>query len=160
MQAAKKYAIIVGAVLAAVIIVGLIVAGIFHVLLDVLYIALFILAMLMVAATLFQIYSIAMLVRTVQTVRDEMKPLIASVQETVGLVKDTAQSAGHTVSTIGSTANFAAEFGVKPTVRTVAFALASQEVVRVFFGKGHARSRADERRKQQLDAMQATRGGE
>ena len=162
MQSAKRYAIIVGVILGIVIIAGITLAAIFGKLLELLYICLMVLAILMVGATLFQIYSIVKLIRTITTVRDEMKPLVASVQETVGIVKDTAKTAGSAVSTIGSATKLTSEFALGPSVRTAATVMASGEMLRVFLGKGHARSRAEERRRQQLEAMEAAaaRGGE
>jgi hypothetical protein len=136
-------------------IVGLVVAFWFNVLLDVLYVFLIILALLLIAATVFQLYSILFLIRTLRTVRDEMKPLVASVQETVGIVQNTARSAGETVSTISGTAKLTSEFAVGPTVRTVAAILAGQTMLRTFLGKGHVRTRAEKRRQQQREAMQA-----
>jgi len=153
MQSAKRYAIIAGAVLGVIVIGGLIIAAIFHVLLEVLYVFLILLAALLIAATLFQVYSIVMLIRTITTVRDEMKPLLSSVQETVGIVKDTAKTAGHTASTIGSTASLTSEIVVAPSVRAVAAVVAGLQMVRVFFGKGHVAKRAEERRKAQLEAL-------
>ena len=154
MQSAKKYAIIVGIVLAVIIVVGITLAAIFGVLLDLLYIILAILALLLIGATLFQVYSILMLVRTITTVRDEMKPLLATVQETVGIVKDTAKTAGRTATTIGHAASFTSEIALAPGVRAVASVVAGQEMVRVFLGKGRVRTRAEQRRQQQLEAME------
>lgn len=154
MRGAIRYAIIAGVVL-VVLIIGIILAAIFGVLLDVLYIFLMILAALMVTGTLLQIYSVIMLIRTITTVRDEMKPLLASVQDTVGIFKDTAQTASHTVSTIGSTAQLASEFGVGPGVRAAAAVVAGGRVVSVFLGRGKPGTRADKRRKEQMEALRA-----
>ena len=151
MKGATRYAIIAGVIL-VLLIVGIVVAAIFGVLLDVLYIFLMLLAALMLAATLLQVYSVVLLIQTITTVRNEMKPLLASVQETVGIVKDTAKTAGHTVSTIGTTTQFASEFAVGPSVRAVAAVVAAQQLFRVFLGKGHVASRAEQRRRQQMEA--------
>lgn len=159
MQKAKRFAIIIGAVVGVLLIVGLVLAAIFHVLLAVLYVFLIILALLMVAATAFQIYSIVALIRTIQTVRDEMKPLVASVQETVGLVQDTARTAGQTVSTIGKTTKLTSEFALGPAIHAAAVVVAGQGMIRTFVGKGRVRTRAEERRQQQLDAMHAAQIG-
>jgi len=94
-----------------------------------------------------------MLVRTITTVRNEMKPLLVSVQETVGIVKDTVQTAGHTASTIISTARLTSEIAIAPGVRAVAAIVATQQMIRVFFGKGHVAKRAEQRRKQQMEAL-------
>src|SRR5437667_4535282 len=99
MQAAKRFAIIVGVVVLIALIIGLVLATIFQALQAVLYVFLIILALFLIMATMFQIYSIVLLIRTIQTVRDEVKPLVTSFQETVGIVQDTARSAGQTVST-------------------------------------------------------------
>jgi hypothetical protein len=159
MRGAKKLAIIAGVVL-AVLLVGIVLAAFFHVLLDVLYIFLMLLAAFLVAATLLQVLAVLTLIRTITTVRDEIKPLMASVQETLGIVKDTAKTAGHTVSTIGDTARLTSEFGLAPGIRAVAALVATQQMLRVFLGKGHVRSRAEERRKQQMEQMEAVVGGE
>jgi hypothetical protein len=151
MKGATRYAIIAGVIL-VLLIIGIIVAAIFGVLLDVLYIFLMLLAALMVAATLLQVYSVFMLIQTIRTVRNELTPLLASAQETLGIVKDTAKTAGHTVSTIGTTTQFASEFAVGPSVRAVAAVVAAQQMVRVFLGKGHAASRVEQRRRQQMEA--------
>ena len=74
------------------------------------------------------------------------------MQETLGIVKDTAKTAGHTVSTIGNTTQFASEFAVGPSVRAVAVVMAVQQMFRVFLGKGHVASRAEQRRRQQMEA--------
>jgi tellurite resistance protein TehA-like permease len=159
MQRAKRFAIIVVAVVLALFVLGLILATIFHVLLDVVYISLMVLAVLLILAVLFQIYWIIMLVRTITTVRDEMKPLIASVQETVGVVKDTAKTAGNTVSTIGATTQLAQEFALKPGVRATAAIVATQQMIRVFLGGGLTKKRAETRRREQMAAA-AARGEE
>jgi hypothetical protein len=151
MKGATRYAIIAGVVL-LLLIIGIIVAAIFGVLLDVLYIFLMLLAALMVVATLMQVYSVVLLIQTITTVRNELKPLLASVQETVGIVKDTAKTAGHTVTTIGNTTQFASEFAVGPSVRAVAAIVAAQQMFRVFLGKGQVASRAEKRRRQQMEA--------
>ena len=153
MQAAKRFVRIVMVILGVMLIVGLTLAAIFKVLPDVLYVCLIILALLMVGATLFQIYAIIALMRTIRNVRDEMKPLLVSVQETVGIMKDTAQTAGHTVSTIGQTTKLTSEFVLAPVIHTVASVVAVQGMMRVFLGKGHIRNRAERRREQQLEAM-------
>jgi hypothetical protein len=155
MQSAKRYAIIVGVVVGLILVVGIILAAIYGKLLELLYITLIILALLMIAAVLFQLYSVIKMIRTITTVRDEMKPLLNSVQETVGIVKDTAKTAGHTVSTISTATKFTSDHALGPSVRTVATVLAGQEVLRVFLGKGHARNRAEQRRKEQMEAMEA-----
>ncbi len=157
MQAAKRFLLIVLVILGVLLIAGLTLAAIFKVLLDVLYVFLILLALLMVGATLFQIYSIIALMRTIKTVRDEMKPLLASVHETIGLMKDTAQTAGRTVSTIGETTKLTSEFAVAPVVHTVALVVAVRGMLRMLLGKGHIRSRAERRREEQLEAMRETR---
>ncbi len=152
MKGARRIALIIGIVVLVLLVAGFIVAGIFGLLLDVLYIFLIILAALTLVSTASLVYAVLMLIRTISTVRDEMKPLLASVQDTVGVVQETAKTAGHTVSTIGSTAQLTKEFALGPSVRAVAAVVAGQQVLRVFIGKGHVRSRLDRRRKQQMEA--------
>jgi hypothetical protein len=152
------YAIVAGVVL-VLIIVAIVLSAIFNWLLNLLYIFLILLAVLMLTATGLQVFSIFLLIRTIFMVRDEMKPLLQSVQETLGIVKDTAKTAGHTVSTIGTATQLTSEFAVGPGVKAAAAVLAGQQMFRVFLGKGKVRSRADQRRKQQQDAL-AGAGGE
>lgn len=157
MQAAKNFIIWVLVALGVVLVGGLVLASIFGVLLEFLYIVIIILALLMVASTLFTIYSVISLIRTLRTVQNEMKPLLASVQETVGIVKDTAQSAGHTVSTIGETAKLTSEWALAPAIGTVASVVAAGGMARSFFGKGHVRNRAERRREEQAAAVRAAK---
>ena len=158
-QKIKNIALITGAVL-VIVIVGIIVVGVTtgH-MIDVVYVSLIIVALLTLAVTVLQIIAIVRLIGTITTVRDEMKPLLASVQETVGVVQETAKNANQTVATIGTAARFTNDFAVQPSVRVVALLVAAQQVIRVFIGKGHVRSRADQRRKQQIEA-EAAAGGE
>lgn len=155
MKGAIRNAAIIAAVVLVVLIIGIILAAIFHVLLDVLYIFLMLLAALMVVGTLLQVLSIISLMRTISTVREEVKPLLASVQETVGIVKDTAQTASHSVKTVSTVAQLTGEIALAPSVRTVAAVVAGQGMLRVFFGKGQTRTRSEKRRKEQLKAIEA-----
>ncbi len=155
MQKAKRFVLIVGAVIAIIIIAGIVLASIFGKLPELLYACLIILALLLVAATIYQLYSVYKIVRTIKTIRDEVKPLLSSVNETLGIVKNTAQTAGNTVSTIGNATKLTSEVMLAPGIRAVASVVAVQGMARVFIGKGHAKSRADERRKQQMEAMAA-----
>lgn len=152
MRGTMKNVIIGVGVLMVVLIIGIIVAAIFGVLLDVLYIFLMLLAVLMVAATVFQVYWVIMLIRTVTTVREEVAPLLASVQETAGIVKDTARTAGHAVSSVNVVSQLASEFALGPGVRVVAGLVTVQQMMRVLFGKGQVLSRFEERRRQQMEA--------
>src|SRR5690242_19777460 len=111
MQKALRYVKIVGIVLAILLVGGLVAAGIFGQLLTMLYIILIILAFFSLLSTALLIYAVVMLIRTILLVRDEVKPLLNSVLETVGVaketataMKETAQQAGKTVGTVASTA--------------------------------------------------------
>ena len=166
MQKAKNIAIITGIILVTVII-GIIVVGVLtgH-MIDVLYVTLIIVALFTLAVTVLQIYTIVELVGSISTVRNEMKPLLASVQETVGVAKETvgavqevAKSAGQTVAVVSTTARLTNEFAVTPTVRVVALLMAAQRTLRVLFGRGYVGSRVDQRRIQQMEA-EAAAGGE
>ena len=165
MQKARRYAIIVAGVLLLLLVAGLILAGIFGVLLDVLYIALILLAFFALVSTAFLIYTLLMLIQTIMTVRNEMKPLIASVQqtvgsvstsveETVGVVKDTAKSASQTASAISGTARLTTEFLLAPSIRATAILVGGQRMLSVFFGKGRTRHRYEERRKKQMELIE------
>jgi hypothetical protein len=157
MGAVKRFALIVFAVLGVLLIGGLVVAFIFHVLSDVLYVILIILALLMIASVIFTIYSVVQLIRTFRTVQNEVKPLLASVQETVGIVKTSAQTAGQTVSTIGETAKLTSAWAVAPAISSAAALIATGGVMRTFFGKGRVRTRAEQRRKEQMEAVRQAR---
>ena len=170
MQRAKRYIIIIGISVLVILVAGLVLASIFDKLADVLSIFLIILAALSIISTAALIYMIYALIKTIMVVRDEMKPLVGTVQETVntvkgsmeetlGEVKATAKSAGDTVSTIRSTADLAS-FGVAPAVRAASVVVASGQVARVFMGKGRSRNRYEERRKEQMELMKAAADGE
>ncbi|MBE3561320.1 MAG: hypothetical protein IMW89_19180 [Ktedonobacteraceae bacterium] len=151
MQRAKQAAIGAGIVL-LVLIILIVLAAVFGVLLAALYIFLMLLAALLIIATIFQVYSILALIRTILMIREETKPLLASVQETVNIVKDTAKTAGQAVTTVGATTQLASEFALKPAIQTTAALNAGQRMLKVFFGQGHTRSRWQERRRQQMAA--------
>ncbi|WP_201382998.1 hypothetical protein [Ktedonobacter sp. SOSP1-85] len=157
---AMKTALIVGLVILGVIIVGIGVAAYFGRLLETLYIILMVLAAFLVFATFMQIYSVFSLIGTIKTIRDEAKPLVSSLQETVSIVQDTAKTAGHTASVVGTVSNLASDLIVAPGVRAAAGAVAAGEMVKVFFGKGSKRSKYEERLNQQREAMQASAGGD
>ncbi len=153
MQRAKRYSIIVGVVVLVLLIMGIVLAAIFNAWLDILYISLIIVATFTLVVLAFQIYTVFLLIRTITTVRDELKPLLASLQETLGIVRETAKTAGHSATTIGSTAQLTNEFALGPSVRAVSVVVAGRQMLRVFLGKGHAASRAEQRRKQQMEAI-------
>lgn len=155
MQKAKRFAIISGAIVGIVIIAGIVLATIYGKLPELLDCCLIVLALLLVAATIYQLYSVYKIVHAIKTVQAEMKPLLNSVNETLGIVKHTAQTAGNTVSTISNATKLTSEVVLAPGIRAVAGVVAAQEMARVFVGKGHAKSRADVRRKQQMEAMSA-----
>ena len=67
-------------------------------------------------------------------------------------MRETAKTAGHTVSTIGSTAQMTSDLAVAPTVRAASAVIAGQQMLRVFLGRGQTARRWDERRKQQMEA--------
>ena len=70
-------------------------------------------------------------------------------------MKETAQQAGKTVGTVASTARLTKDYAVAPAVRVTALMLAGREVVKIFTGKGHARTRAEERRRKQAEMQRA-----
>lgn len=158
MKGALRGGLIGAAVVLLLAIVLIVLAAIFNFLLDLLYITLIVLAAFSLISTGFLIFTMLLLIQSITTVRNEMKPLLTSVQETVGIVKDTARTAGQTASTIGSTAQLTKEFAIAPSVRAVAAVVAVQQMLRVFMGKGRIRSRSEERRKRQMEAIAA--GGE
>lgn len=160
MQSALRYMKIVGIVFAVLLIAGLVIAGVFGQLLNVLYITLILLAFFSLLSTALLIYAVIKLIQTILLVRDEMKPLLTSVTETVGVaketveaVKETAVHAGQTVGTVASTARLTRDYAVAPAVRATALVLAGRQMLRVFTGKGHVRTRAEERRHRQSELL-------
>ena len=151
MRGAVKYGIIAGVVL-VVIIAFIVWATVGGWLLNLLYVFLILLATLLLAATFLQIYWVIKLIRTITVAREEIQPLLAEVQNTVGVVKDTAQTAGRTVSAVGAVTRLTSEFALGPSVRIVAGLVAGLQVLRVLLGKGQIRSRAEQRRRQQMEA--------
>ena len=173
MQKATRYAIIIAIVLLVLLIVGFVFAGIYGVLLNVLYIALIVLAFFALLSTVLLIYALFMLISTITLVRKEMKPLIESVQHTVGSVstsveetveemKVTAQRAGQAVTTVSSTAKLTSDILLAPGIRVAALLVGGQKMLRVFFGKGRVRHRYEERKQEQqeLIELQSTAGGD
>ena len=172
MQRALRITKIVGIVLFILLVAALFVAYWFGQLLNVLYTTLIFLAFFSLLATALLIYAIVMLIQTIFLVRDEMKPLLNSMIDTVGLaketaevVKETAQHAGQTAGTLASTARLTKEYAVAPTVRAAALVLAGREMTRVFLGKGRTRTRAEERKRKQeallrADALETAGGGQ
>ncbi len=165
MQRALQIVRIVGIGLGILLLVALVIAGIFGQLLNVLYIVLIFLAFFSLFSTALVIYAIVMLIQTITVVRDEMKPLLISVQETVGVaketvevVKETAQHAGKTANTVATAARLTRDYAVAPSVRATALVLASQQMVRVFAGQGRTRNRANERRKKQEEMIASMNG--
>lgn len=161
MKSALRYVKIVGIVLVILLIAGLIIAGIFGQLLNVLYITLILLAFFSLLSTALLIYAIVKLIQTILVVRDEMKPLFDSVQETVGVaketaeaVKETAQHAGKAAGTLASTARLTRDYAVTPPVRAAALVLAGRQMLKVFLGQGHTRSRAEERKRRQTRILE------
>ena len=162
MQRALRYVKIVGIVLVILLAAGLIFAGIKGQLLNVLYITLILLAFFSLFATGLLIYAVMTLIKTILLVRDEMKPLLNSVMETVGVaketaevVKETAQHAGQTAGTIATTARLTRDYAVAPTVRAASLVLAGREMSKVFLGKGRARTRHEERRQRQEELLRS-----
>lgn len=162
MKSALRYVKIIGIVLVVLLIAGLVFAGMKGQLLNVLYIALVFLAFFSLLSTALLIYAIVKLIQTILVVRDEMKPLLNSVQDTLGVaketveaVKETAQHAGKTAGTLASAARITKDYAVSPPIRAAALVLAGRQMVKVFMGKGHTRTRAEERRRRQTEILQA-----
>ena len=165
MQKATRYAIIVAIVLLVLLIAGFILAGIYGVLLDVLYIALIILAFFALLSTALLIYTLIMLIQTITLVRKETKPLIESVQHTVGSVstsveetveemKVTAKRASQAITSVSGAARLTTEIFLAPSVRVAALLVGGQKALRVFFGRGRVRRRYEERRQEQQELIE------
>jgi hypothetical protein len=156
-----RFVILIASVILALMVAGFVVARIFNVLLPVFYIAIIVLASLLITSTTLLIYTLLLGLRTLATLRDEINPLLTSLQHTVEMlsqsveettevVKDTTKSASQTATTISSTTRLATQYAVAPTVRAVGVLVGGQQMLRVFLGKGRARSRYEERRQEQL----------
>lgn len=162
MKRALRVLLIVAIILVILFIAGLVLAGIFGRLLDVLYIALMLLALFSLLSTILLIYAILKLIQMVMLVRSEMRPLLNSMQETVGVaketavaVKETAQHAGKAAGTLVGATRITRDYAITPPVRAVALAMAGRQMVRVFLGRGHVRTKADERKRRQAEMLEA-----
>src|ERR1700686_2485747 len=138
MQRAKRYIIVIGISVLVILVAGLVLASIFDKLADVLSIFLIILATLSIISTAALIYLLATLIRTITVVRDELKPLLGAVQETVNTVKGSieetldegkaaAKSTGNRASLISTTVAVGS-FGVAPALRAASVMVASGQV--------------------------------
>src|SRR5260370_35637488 len=161
LKRALRYAKFVGIALVILLIAGLVYAARQGQLLNILYIALIFLAFFSLLATAFLIYAIMKLIQTILLVRNEMKPLLNSMQDTLGVaketvevVKETAQHAGRTAGTLASTARLTKDYAVSPSIRAAALVRAGRQMVKIFLGKGHIRTRAEERRRRQTEILQ------
>ncbi len=161
MKRALRVILIVGIVLGILGVAGLIVAGVAGQLLDVLYIALILLALFSLFSTTLLVYAIMKLIQMIMLVREEIRPLLNSMQETVGVaketaeaVKETAQHAGKAAGTLASATRLTKAYAVTPPVQAAAMVLAGRQMVKVFFGKGHTRTRAEVRRRRQMENLQ------
>ncbi len=162
MKRALRFMLIIGAILLILFIAGLVLAGIFGRLLDVLYVALMLLALFSLLSTMLLIYAIFKLIQMVMLVRSEMRPLLNSMQETVGVaketaeaVKETAQHAGKAAGTLASATRMTRDYAITPPVRAVALALAGRQMARVFLGRGHVRTKAEARKRRQAEMLEA-----
>src|SRR6516165_3302583 len=155
-----RYVIIISLLILALMITGFVFARIFGVLLQVFFISIIVLASLLIISTVLLIYALLTALRTFATVTDEINPVLTSLQhsvqmitqsveETTEVVKDTTKSASQTATTISSTTRMFTQYAAEPSVRAVGFLLGGQQMLRVFLGKGRARSRYEERRQQQ-----------
>jgi hypothetical protein len=119
------------------------------------------------------IYALLTALQTLATMRDEVNPMLLSLQHTVEMVtesvdetteavKVTTKSATQAATTISSTVKLATQYTAVPTVRAVGVLLGGLQMVHIFFGKGHARNRYEDRREQQLELLDehATSKGE
>jgi hypothetical protein len=165
LEKTTRYVILISSVILALMIAGFVVARIFGVLLPVFYISIIILASLLIISTVLLIYALLTALRAVATIRDEVDPLLISLQHTVEMVtqsvdetteavKDTTKSATQTATTISNTTRLAAQYAFAPSVRAVGALVGGQQMLRIFLGKGHARRRYEERRQQQLELIE------
>ncbi|MGH2505914.1 MAG: hypothetical protein ACRDHZ_00610 [Ktedonobacteraceae bacterium] len=166
MKSALRYTIIVAIVLVLLLVASLVLAGIFGQFLNVLYIALIVLAVFSLLSTALLIYAVIKLIQTIILVHDEVQPLLASMQETVGMaketavvVKETAQYAGKAAGTLASATRLTKDYAITPPVRAAALILAGRQMMKIFFGSGHVRSRAEERRLRQEELLRRESAG-
>jgi energy-coupling factor transporter transmembrane protein EcfT len=160
-----RYVILISSVILAFMIAGFVVARIFGVLLPVFYVAIIILASLLIISTVLLIYTLLTALQTLAALRDEVNPMLLSLQHTVEMVtesveetteavKDTTKSATQTATTVSSTARLATQYAIAPSVRAVGVLVGGQQMLRIFLGKGNARRRYEERRQQQLELIE------
>lgn len=160
-----RFVLLISSVVLALLITAFVVARIFNVLLPVFYVSIIVLASLLIISTALLIYTLLTALRTLATMRDEIDPLLTSLQHTVEMVtqsveettevvKDTTKSASQTATAISSTTRLATQYAVGPSLRAVGFLVGGQQMLRVFFGKGRARSRYEARRQQQLELIE------
>ena len=125
-----RYVILIASLILTLMIIGFIIARIFGVLLPVFYVAIIVLASLLIISTVLLIYTLLMALRTLATMRDEVNPMLLSLQHTVEMVsesvdettvavKDTAKSATQTATTVSSTARLATQYTVSYTHLTL-----------------------------------------
>ena len=161
-----RYVIIISLLVLALMITGFVFARIFGVLLQVFFISIIVLASLLIISTVLLIYALLTALRTFATVTDEINPLLTSLQhsvemisqsveETTEVVKDTTKSASQTATTISSTTRMATQYAAGPSLRAVGFLVGGQQMVQVFFGKGRARRRYEDRRQQQMKLIES-----
>jgi hypothetical protein len=165
LEKTTRYVILISSAILALMIAGFVVARIFGVLLPVFYISIIILASLLIISTVLLIYALLTALRAVATIRDEVDPLLISLQHTVEMVtqsvdetteavKDTTKSATQTATIISNTTRLATQYAFAPSVRAVGALVGGQQMLRIFLGKGHARRRYEERRQQQLELIE------
>lgn len=161
MKSALWYMLIVALVLTLIVVAGLVLAGIFGQFLNVLYIALIVLAGFSLIATALFMYAMFKLLQMILLIREEIRPLLHAMQETIGVAKDTAevvketaQHAGQAAGTLASATRLTKEYAVSPPIQAAALLLASRQMVKVFFGRGHVRTRTEERKQRQLAMLQ------
>jgi len=159
MKSTLRNAIIIAVIVLILLFIGFILAAVYDVVLDVLYVFLIVLAAIAITSTAYLIYSIMLLNQTIITLRDEMRPLIVSVTQTADIVKGTAKSVGQTATAISSTAELTSEFALDPSIRATSAVVAGQQMIRVFFGRGRVRRRAERRRQEPLEALKARKEG-
>ncbi len=162
MKRALRFLLIVAIVLIILLIAGLVIAAKFGKLLDVLYVALMLLAFFSLFSTAALGYAVLKLIQMIMLVRSEIRPLLNSMQETVGVaketaeaVKETAQHAGKAAGTLASATRMTRDYAITPPVRAVALALAGRQMAKVFLGKGHVRTKAEERKQRQMEMLEA-----
>lgn len=126
-----------GAVVAVVAIVFFVLATIFGwwpVVLDIVLVVAALLSAVLLGAL---VYAVLRLTRTVVDIKNEIMPVLNSLQTTSNAAREAAKTA--------------TAFGVDPAVRTAGMIAGAGQVASVVLGRGHTAKRAEQRQKRRVE---------